>query len=351
MPASILESERQVLIALIELAEPMETPNNTHYTFYPKTMEEAAAYFLPFREDWAPAFTSLCARGLLRPAAGGYELTSTGAALSRQERLDHPPIWYWYRAYYSMTASSKVYSRFCTELYGRDLCQTDFSDMAQIEMLLQAAQLKPGDRVLDLGCGSGLFAEYISDRTGARVWGVDYIPEAIQLAQQRTASKRDRLDFRTGNFDHLDYFPQSFDLLVSIDTLYMPNNLPASLQVLNSLLAPGGRMLILYLTILFDPNQPRAVLQPDNTDLARALQQVKLPYRTWDLSESTFHLMRRKHALAQAMRADFEVEGTLFLYNHLIAESDSSTIPYNPQIVALRSELFCLWKYVGHLLS
>lgn len=340
MPPNISEAERQVLIALIELAEPMETPNNTHYTFYPKTMEEAATYFLTFREDWPPAFASLRARGLLKSGDSGHELTGAGTALARQERLDHPPIWYWYRLYYHITATSRVYSRFCTELYGHDLCQTDFSDMAQIDMLLQVARLKPGDRVLDLGCGNGLFAEYVSDRTGAKVWGVDYVPEAIQQAQQRTASKCDRLTFRTGNFDHLEYPNQFFDLLISIDTLYMPNNLPATLQVLNNLLAPGGQMLIYYLTILFAPDQPRTVLQPDQTNLARALQQLNLPYRTWDLSESTFHMMRRKHRLAKAMRQDFEEEGTTFLYDHLIAESDSGTSPYDPQTANLARYLY-----------
>lgn len=340
------EAERQVLIALIELSEPIETPNNTHYAFYPKTIEAAAAYFRSLREDWSPAYTSLAARGLLQSEPAGYTLTGAGAALARQERLDHPPIWYWYREYYPITATSPVFSRFCAQLYGRDLCQSNFSDMSQIDFLLQAAGLKPGDRVLDLGCGRGLFAEYLSDTTGARCWGVDYVPEAIQDARQRTAAKRDRLCFQVGNFDHLEYAPAlfdasgSFDVLVSIDTLYMPNDLPATLRVLKNLLAPGGKMLVYYLTLLFDPTQTRTSLQPDNTDLARALQQVGLAYRTWDFSEPTFHLMRRKHRLAQAMRAEFEAEGTLFLYNHLIAELDGGTAPYDPHTTNLSRYLY-----------
>ncbi len=38
------EAERQVLIATIEMEEPIETDNNRGYQFYPKTLEEAASY-------------------------------------------------------------------------------------------------------------------------------------------------------------------------------------------------------------------------------------------------------------------------------------------------------------------
>ncbi len=39
------EPEIQLLIALIELSNPIETPNNNFYHFYPHSLEEAAAYF------------------------------------------------------------------------------------------------------------------------------------------------------------------------------------------------------------------------------------------------------------------------------------------------------------------
>ncbi len=41
---------------------------------------------------------------------------------------------------------------------------------------MEALRLRSGDRVLDLGCGNGMIAEYISDRAAAHVMGLDYIP-------------------------------------------------------------------------------------------------------------------------------------------------------------------------------
>ena len=334
------EAERQVLIALVELSEPIETPNNTHYSFYPTSLDDAAQYFGALREEWAPAYRSLLDQGLIEGRPGDCALTGTGAALARQQRLDHPPIWYWYRTFFVLAARSEAYSRFCRRLYGRDLSQSNFSDMAQVDLLMEVAHLGPGDRVLDVGCGRGLFAELLSDSTGARVWGVDYVPEAIEEALDRTSAKRERLDFQVGNLDHLDFAPGSFELVVSIDTLYMPNDLSATLGVLRSLLAPGGKMLVYYSSLLSDPSQPRESLLADHTDLARGLRQARLQYRTWDVSEATVHLMRRKRRLAQEMRAEFEAEGSLFLYDHLIAESDGGTAPYDPQTTTLSRYLY-----------
>jgi ubiquinone/menaquinone biosynthesis C-methylase UbiE len=346
---NITEAERQVLIALIELSEPIETRNNSHYTFYPQTLEGAARYFLDLREDWQPAYAALIDRGLIAPSASAgspaagspaYCLTGPGATLARQERQDHPPIWYWYRKYYILTAHSPVYSRFCTELYGRDLCQTSFSDMNQIDYLIQSACPRPGERMLDLGCGKGLLAEYISDKTGTSACGIDYVPEAIEQAQERTREKSDRLSFSISNFDHLAFPDRSFDTIISVDTLYMPTDLTATLRRLKAMLKSGGQMLFFYSHFLFDPSQPRDVLSPDGNDLAVALRRLQLPYRTWDFSDLTHDLLQRKHRLAQSMQADFAAEGTLFLYNHLIAESAGDGLPFDPQTFSISRYLY-----------
>lgn len=343
---TLTEAERQLLITLIELAEPAETPNNTHYTFYPKTADEAALYFLSLRVDTTAAAESLAARGLVLPGEPQPTLTEQGTSLARIERQTHPPIWYWYRQYFTAAPRSAAYSRFCTSLYGRDLCQTNFSDLAQVDFLIEKARLRAGDRVLDLGCGTGAFAEYLSACTGARVSGMDYTPEAIEAAQQRTSATRDRLDFRVGNFDVsgsadlFQYTTGCFHLITSIDTLYMPADLPATLRALAGLLAPGGRMLVFYTEMVFDPAAPRDALLPGGSGLARAAEAAGLCWRAWDFSAPTLQLMQRKRRLAEAMRADFEAEGTLFLLNHLLAESFSGDEPYHPSTTPLSRYLY-----------
>ncbi len=340
----LTEAQIQLLIALIELEEPIETPNNNHYRFYPMTIEEAALYFKGFREDWAPAYASLAARDLLVITGEGGCLTPTGKALARQVRLERPPIYYWYREYYSLAPRSRAYALFCERLYGKYLCQANFSDMDQLERLLQAIELKSGDQVLDLGCGIGLISEYLSGRTGASFTGIDYSPDAIRQAQERTVSKRNRLAFQVANMDSLEFPAGSFDAIVSIDTLYMPNRLEATLNRLMEVLRPGGRLAAYYMQMIWDAGQDRSQLLPENTPLGVALRALGSPFKTWDVSRETYEHMQRKRQIGEEMRPLFAEEGSLVLSDNILTESLSTSEPYDPSTSPISRYLYLINK-------
>ncbi len=338
------EAEIQLLIALLELAQPIETPNNNHYHFYPKTLDAAATYFRGLREDWTPAYTSLAARGLLAGRGDGWTLTPAGMAAAATLRAARPPIFYWYQEYYAEAPHSPAYAKFCAALYGKALCQTGFSDMAQIDALVAATRLGPASRALDLGCGVGLITEYLSDVTGAHFAGLDYSPVAIAEAQRRTAAKADRLCFALGNLDDLPFPPHSFDTLISIDTLYMPNDLDATLAQMVELLTPGGQMAIFFGYALWEaspdhPN-PRATLTAAGTPLGAALARAGLRYTTQDFSAADHAHMQAKHRLGQAMRAEFAAEGRPWLAGYILAESDASDAPFDPATTSLCRYLY-----------
>lgn len=328
--AQFTEAEIQVLIVLIELAHPIETPNNNFYTFYPKSIEEASAYFKGFREDWSPAYPTLESQGLIQAQGDGYTLTASGVRAAEMVRAERPPIYYWYKEFYTLTATSQAYARFCERLFGRNLGQAGFSDMDQLNRLVEVTGLGPHHRALDLGCGAGHTAEYFSDLTGAHFWGIDYSPEAIDRALARTQSKRHRLNFKVGNLDDLDFPPRSFDTLISIDTLYMPSNLDDTLRQMVALLMPGGQMAIFYTMSIWSAPDSRNSLLPQNTPLGISLRNTGLSFRTWDFSEQTYQHMRKKHLLGQEMRSEFEAEGSLALLAYILAESESDPAPYDP---------------------
>jgi SAM-dependent methyltransferase len=234
-------------------------------------------------------------------------------------------MWSWYRKYYQATADSRANATFCERLYGRNLGQHGFADMAQLERLLELTVPGPGQRVLDLGCGQGAMAEYISDRTGAHVTGIDYIPEAICQALERIEGKRHRLDFQVGDMARIHLPPGSFDLILSIDTLYF-TGLRETVGQLKDLLKPGGQMGILY-SHGADPSTPIAVfrretLPPERTPLGEALRYHGLPFRTWDLTADDYRHAQRKKRIAEELRAEFEAEGHLFLYENRHGEAE-----------------------------
>jgi SAM-dependent methyltransferase len=314
------ESEIQALIALIELEQPIETPNNCHYAFHPRSLEDARRYFHLSPLDLAPAFDRLVADGLACRDNGGYRLTASGEAEAARLRRDRPPIFYWYSDFYRATHNSPANSEYCRRVFGADLCQDGFMDMDGLHQLIEVTGLHSGEDALDLGCGNGQIAEFISDRTGAHLFGMDYIPEAIRQAQQRTAAKRDRLAFRVGNMDEIPYPPASFDVILSVDTLYMPNDLTATLRQLKAALRSGGRMGIFYSFALWeDLTAGKENLLPGNTPLGVALNEAGFSFQTWDFTDADYQHAQRKLEVIEELRPAFEREGSAFLVENRLA--------------------------------
>jgi ubiquinone/menaquinone biosynthesis C-methylase UbiE len=110
------------------------------------------------------------------------------------------------------------------------------------QLLAEALALRPGERVLDVGCGTGLLAEYIADRVGPSgcVLGIDPLPLRIGLAQARS---RAGLTFRVGDAYALDDVPDgSFDVVCLNAVLHWLPEKVGPLRQFARILAPGGRL-------------------------------------------------------------------------------------------------------------
>jgi SAM-dependent methyltransferase len=276
--------------------------------------------------DWDETLTGLVDQGLLACQEEGYALTEPGRERAVQISHVRPPMWFWYDAFYRATRTSRAYATLCERTLGRNLTQHGFSDMGQLGKLLEVTALGAENRVLDLGCGSGAMAEYISDATGAHVTGVDYIPEAIRQARERTADKRHRLAFRVGVLGALDLPLHGYDTLISIDTLYFTDDLAGTVKRLRALLVPGGQMGIFY-SHGVGPGTPietfsRDTLPADNTPLAQALRANGLRFRAWDYTAADYRHAQLKEQVTEELQAEFEAEGNLFLYDNRRGEAE-----------------------------
>lgn len=109
------------------------------------------------------------------------------------------------------------------------------------EGLCEAADLRAGERVLDVATGSGNTA-IAAARRFCRVAGVDFVPGLLQRARERAAAEGFAIDFRQGDAEAIPYPNGAFDVVLSsFGSMFVPNQQEAALELLR-VCRPGGRI-------------------------------------------------------------------------------------------------------------
>jgi SAM-dependent methyltransferase len=101
---------------------------------------------------------------------------------------------------------------------------------------------QPGERWLDVGCGTGRLAELAAQR-GAEVTGVDLAPVLIETAKRRAREHGLEIDYRVGDCERLDGLDDaSFDVLSStVGVMFAPDHEATARQIAR-VVKPGGRI-------------------------------------------------------------------------------------------------------------
>ncbi len=115
-------------------------------------------------------------------------------------------------------------------------------------MTIDLSQLKPGESILDVGCGTGGVTIPAKQRVGksGQAAGIDPAPEMISVARNKAVRAELEIDFRVGVIESLPYPDASFDVVTSS---LMMHHLPHEVQVkglaeIRRVLKPGGRIFI-----------------------------------------------------------------------------------------------------------
>ncbi len=250
--------------------------------------------------------------GLVTKKADCYFLSDIGKKLGRKCRNERMSKGY--DNLLSRTETSKAYSMFCQRVFGKDLSQYNVLDMEQLNTLIEKLELKPSEVALDLGCGNGRIAEYISDLKGAKMVGLDFAAEVISRAQRRTINKKDRLIYVVGDMDDLSFEEGSFDAIISIDTLYFVESIDATIRKLKSLLKPSSGRLAIFYDQSCDPDEPRDVLLSENTKVGTALSNNGLAYEIVDYTTNSRGIWVREIEAAEELKELFAKEDNTGIY-------------------------------------
>ncbi len=306
-------------------------------------LEERGERYWIYLEDWSGAFAGLIDKGLIDDSEGGYRLTEAGQPLALKYHRERPDMyWYYYQRFYPAAHASMAHKRFCKRVYGEDLCQEGMTDMSSLSDLVSHLELKSGNHLLDLGCGSGGISEYLSDRTGAIVTGIDYSASAIATANARTENKRSRLTFLQADMSSLELPVRSFDAAISLDSIYWVEDIAQALSQVASAIRPGGQIGILIAQTLEEDN-PADVLEVTTTRVASALSDLDMDFESHDYTAMFRGFWPRAKAAAEALREEFHAEGNGFICDNWIREADDEYLP------ALKAGELRRYLYLVHL--
>lgn len=123
----------------------------------------------------------------------------------------------------------------------------DFAIVASIVMmvseeLVEALDVVPGERVLDVATGSGNAAIAAARRSWGGVVGVDFVPALLERARERAETERLDVEFVEGDAAELPFGEGEFDVVSSVfGAMFAPDQEKAAAELLR-VTRPGGRI-------------------------------------------------------------------------------------------------------------
>lgn len=141
------------------------------------------------------------------------------------------------------TATYRHFTGSAAELY-QDFFVPNIATPVSVE-LLEAAALQPGERVVDLACGTGIITRAAAERVGATgsVTGVDVAAEMLDVAR-RTPAGGAPIVWQEGDAASLPLPDQAYDVVLCQMGLMFIEDRAAALQEAHRVLAPGGRIVL-----------------------------------------------------------------------------------------------------------
>ena len=116
------------------------------------------------------------------------------------------------------------------------------------EEVLKACEIKPGERIADVGAGTGFYSRLFAKRTGWDGWvySVDIAPKFLQhIAARATADGIENLTTVLGTDVSIRLPPESVDLAFICDTYHHFESPQQSLASIYRALKPGGRLVLI----------------------------------------------------------------------------------------------------------
>ncbi|TVP64276.1 MAG: class I SAM-dependent methyltransferase [Nitriliruptor sp.] len=126
--------------------------------------------------------------------------------------------------------------------------QGDFHEIARLNIVMAEAicdvgDLRAGERVLDVACGSGP-AALVAARRYCEVTGIDFVPTLLERARMRASAEGFDVDFLEADAQDLPFEGDSFDAVLSVYGVQFAPDQQRAARELVRVTRPGGRIIL-----------------------------------------------------------------------------------------------------------
>jgi SAM-dependent methyltransferase len=111
-----------------------------------------------------------------------------------------------------------------------------------VHLALRALAARPGELILEVGCGPGTGLQALLD-TGALPVGVDPSPQMLELARKRTAASQ-RTELFCAPAEWLPFVDGAFHAILAVDCLHLCAAPMRAMCEMRRVLRPGGRLVV-----------------------------------------------------------------------------------------------------------
>jgi SAM-dependent methyltransferase len=134
-------------------------------------------------------------------------------------------------------------------------------------VLVEAAGIRPGEKVLDVAAGSGN-ASLPAAWAGGHVVATDLTPELVRIGRDRSAAQGLQIDWQEADAEHLPFADGEFDVVLSsVGVMFAPFHQPVADELVR-VTRPGGRIALInwtpegFIGQLFKTMKPFAAAPP-----------------------------------------------------------------------------------------
>jgi ubiquinone/menaquinone biosynthesis C-methylase UbiE len=115
-----------------------------------------------------------------------------------------------------------------------------------LDLVVKSSAVKKGDRVLDIGCGTGLLSLKFLAEADCFVFGIDSSTSMLRIFKNKIdkLKLKGKIFCKSQDAERLDFEKSFFDIVASTVTLHHVKNKPPVIKKIYNLLKPGGKFIL-----------------------------------------------------------------------------------------------------------